>query len=151
MLFGCYDLGSLILIFLINASMNFFGLLMERLNPPARLQVREPNLLQLCCVAPYFPALTRQWASSLTCGRMLDCIQPTSDSLSSRFASSQSRSFQVDWSPFVFGCVAGLGPWIVIGLYFFGGGNYGQIPGYVPPRTPHAKSKPMCHILRSTF
>jgi len=35
-LFGCYDLSSLILIFLVNASMNFFGLHMETLNPPER-------------------------------------------------------------------------------------------------------------------
>ena len=31
-LFGIYDIGSLILIFLINASMNLFGLVMEQLN-----------------------------------------------------------------------------------------------------------------------
>lgn len=31
-LFGIYDIGSLILIFLINASMNLFGLLMEQVN-----------------------------------------------------------------------------------------------------------------------
>jgi len=32
-LFGIYDISSLILIFVLNASMNFFGLLMEELNP----------------------------------------------------------------------------------------------------------------------
>ncbi|OEH83460.1 hypothetical protein BCR26_09495 [Enterococcus rivorum] len=32
MLFGMYDLGSLIILFLLNASMNLFGLLMELLN-----------------------------------------------------------------------------------------------------------------------
>lgn len=32
-LFGIYDISSLILIFIANASMNFFGLLMEELNP----------------------------------------------------------------------------------------------------------------------
>ena len=31
-LFGIYDIASLILIFIVNASMNFFGLLMEQLN-----------------------------------------------------------------------------------------------------------------------
>ena len=35
------------------------------------------------------------------------------------------------WSPFVFGTIAGLGPWIVIFTYFFGGGNYAQIPKFV--------------------
>ena len=57
-LFGCYDLGSLILMFMVNASMNFFGLLMEKLNPPDRKAV--------------------------------------------------------DWSPFWYGCIAGLAPWIVV-------------------------------------
>lgn len=74
-LFGCYDLSSLICIFLVNASMNFFGLHMETLNPPDRTKT--------------------------------------------------------DWSPFVHGCVAGLAPWIVVAQYFFGGGNFSQIPGFV--------------------
>ena len=28
---------------------------------------------------------------------------------------------EVVWLPFWFGCWAGLGPWVLIGLYFFGG------------------------------
>jgi len=75
MLFGCYDIGTLILMFTVNASMNLFGLVMEKLNPAGRTKV--------------------------------------------------------DWSPFVFGCVAGVAPWIVVLSYFLGGGNYGQIPGFV--------------------
>jgi len=75
MLFGCYDIGALILMFVVNASMNLFGLLMEKLNPPGRTKV--------------------------------------------------------DWTPFVFGCVAGVAPWIVVLSYFLGGGNYGKIPGFV--------------------
>jgi hypothetical protein len=74
-LFGCYDLGSLVLMFFVNAVMNLFGLLMEVMNPPDRKQV--------------------------------------------------------DWTPLVFGCVAGVAPWIVVLLYFFAGGNYSQIPGFV--------------------
>ena len=31
-LFGTYDISTLILIFLLNASMNLFGLLMEKMN-----------------------------------------------------------------------------------------------------------------------
>ena len=77
MLFGCYDLSTLILIGMINASMNFFGLLMEQMNPPNR-------------------------------------------------SVSDTR-----WSPFWFGSIAGLGPWIVVLAYFFGGGNFGRIPGFV--------------------
>merc|ERR1712028_288076 len=38
-LFGCYDLGSLILMFVVNAVMNLFGLLMEMMNPPDRKSV----------------------------------------------------------------------------------------------------------------
>merc|ERR1711964_240868 len=75
MLFGCYDLGSLVLIFFVNASMNLFGLLMEQMNPP--------------------------------------------------------RREHVNWTPFVMGCVAGVAPWIVVLMYFLGGGNYSQIPGFV--------------------
>lgn len=74
-LFGCYDLGSLILMFFVNASMNLFGLLMEKMNPPGQTAV--------------------------------------------------------DWSAFLFGCVAGVAPWAVVLLYFFGGGNYSHIPGFV--------------------
>lgn len=74
-LFGCYDLGSLILIFICNVIMNIFGLVMEKMNPPDRVAT--------------------------------------------------------DWAPFWWGCVAGAGPWIVIAMYFFGGGNFDQIPGFV--------------------
>jgi hypothetical protein len=74
-LFGCYDLGSLLLMFFVNAVMNLQGLLMEVMNPPER------------------------------------------------------RS--TDWRPFVYGCIAGVAPWIVVCMYFFGGGNYSRIPGFV--------------------
>jgi len=78
MLFGCYDLASLILIATSNASMNFFGFLMELLNPPA----------------------------------------------------ARARG-AVNWAPFAMGCLAGAAPWAVVGLYFFGGGNYDRIPDFV--------------------
>lgn len=74
-LFGCYDLGSLILIFFCNAAMNFFGLLMEQMNPPERESV--------------------------------------------------------NWTPFWFGCWAGVAPWVVVLMYFLGGGNFSLIPGFV--------------------
>lgn len=38
---------------------------------------------------------------------------------------------KVDWSPFIYGCVAGVAPWIVVLMYFLGGGNFSQIPGFV--------------------
>jgi hypothetical protein len=75
MLFGCYDINSLILMFIVNASMNLFGLLMERMNGKLRLSV--------------------------------------------------------DWTPFVFGCIAGVAPWIVVLTYFIGSGNYSEIPKFV--------------------
>jgi hypothetical protein len=74
-LFGCYDLGSLILMFAVNAVMNLFGLLMEVMNPPERTAV--------------------------------------------------------DWTPFVFGTFAGLAPWVVVCMYFFGSGNFSLIPSFV--------------------
>ena len=61
--------------FFVNAVMNLFGLLMEKMNPPNRKEV--------------------------------------------------------DWTPFVFGCVAGVAPWLVVCVYFFGGGNYQLIPSFV--------------------
>ena len=75
-LFGIYDIASLILIFLVNASMNLFGLVMEQLNSGA-----EKN--------------------------------------------------KVNWGPFVWGCVAGIAPWIAIFLYMFGTGNFDMVPWFV--------------------
>jgi hypothetical protein len=74
LLFGVYDIGALILIFLLNASMNFFGLLMEELN-----QFKK----------------------------------------------------RTDWSPFVFGAIAGIGPWKVILLHAFGNADPSQVPWFV--------------------
>lgn len=34
-----------------------------------------------------------------------------------------------DWSPFVFGCLAGAVPWIAIGIYLFGAGD--EVPSFV--------------------
>ena len=50
MLFGCYDLGSLLLIFSINAVMCGFGHLMEVMNPPSR-QVTNWSPFIMGCVA----------------------------------------------------------------------------------------------------
>lgn len=38
---------------------------------------------------------------------------------------------KVNWVPFIYGCVAGAAPWIVVFMYFLGGGNFSQIPGFV--------------------
>lgn len=75
-LFGIYDIGSLILIFTTNASMNLFGLVMEQLNV----------------------------------GKIKD---------------------KVAWGPFVWGSIAGIGPWVVIFLYMFGTGNFDMVPWFV--------------------
>jgi len=63
MLCGIYELGSLLLLFALNATMNLFGLMMERHNQTTK---------------------------------------------------------KTDWTAYIFGCFAGLVPWIVIGTYFFG-------------------------------
>ncbi|MBI9010613.1 MAG: heliorhodopsin HeR [Clostridiales bacterium] len=75
-LFGIYDIASLILIFIVNASMNLFGLVMEQLNVGKDKK-------------------------------------------------------DVDWGPFVWGTIAGIGPWIAIFLYMFGTGNFDRIPWFV--------------------
>ena len=74
MLFGVYDIGALIAIFLLNASMNLFGLLMEQMNQYTQ---------------------------------------------------------KTKWSSFVFGSLAGIGPWIIIILYAFGNSNPADVPWFV--------------------
>lgn len=75
-LFGIYDIGSLTLIFILNASMNLFGLVMEQIN-------------------------------------------------------SGLDKKKVNWGPFVWGSVAGIGPWIVILTYMLGTGNFDLVPWFV--------------------
>jgi hypothetical protein len=75
MLAGVSDAAALLALFGVNASMIFFGLVMERVN------------------------LARG---------------------------------EVDWSPFIFGCVAGAVPWIAIALQFVFSSNEGDgVPGFV--------------------
>jgi hypothetical protein len=76
MLCGIYELSSLILIFSLNATMNLFGLMMEKHN---------------------------------------------------------QTTAKTDWTAFIFGCFAGLIPWIVLGTYFFGAAlsSSGSIPTFV--------------------
>ena len=73
-LFGVYDIGALILIFGLNASMNLFGLLMEKLNQNTK---------------------------------------------------------KTDWSPFIYGSIAGIIPWIVVIMYAFGNSDPSQVPWFV--------------------
>ena len=73
-LFGVYDISTLILIFALNASMNLFGLLMEKIN---------------------------------------------------------QYTAKTSWSPFVFGSIAGIAPWIVILLNAFGNSNPAKVPWFV--------------------
>jgi hypothetical protein len=73
-LFGVYDIAILITIFLLNASMNLFGLLMEKMN---------------------------------------------------------ENKEKVNWLPFIFGSIAGIGAWIVIALYGFGNANPAEVPAFV--------------------
>jgi hypothetical protein len=76
MLSGMYDLSSLILIFVLNATMILFGWMMELHN-----QTTE----------------------------------------------------KTNWTAFIFGCLAGIVPWVAIALFFFGaqGPNGGGPPGFV--------------------
>jgi hypothetical protein len=69
MLIGLWDLGAIILIFTLNATMNLFGIMMEKHNQ--------------------------------TTGK-------------------------TDWTSFIYGCIAGFIPWVVIMLYFVGAVNSGD-------------------------
>lgn len=75
-LFGIYDIASLVLIFVLNASMNLFGLVMEQLN-------------------------------------------------------IGTEKKKINWGPFIWGAIAGIGPWVAIFIYMFGTGNFGQVPWFV--------------------
>ncbi len=74
-LFGVVDIASLLLIFVVNATMNLFGLVMEQMN-------------------------------------------------------SGFEKGKVKWSPFIWGSIAGITPWIVVGLYIFGSGNIADAPWF---------------------
>lgn len=69
MLIGLWDLGAIILIFTLNATMNLFGIMMELHN---------------------------------------------------------QNTPKTDWTAFIYGCVAGFVPWVVIMLYFVGAVNSGD-------------------------
>ncbi len=76
MLSGLWDLGAIILIFGLNATMNLFGIMMEFHNQYTK---------------------------------------------------------KTDWTSFIYGCIAGIIPWIVIFIYFIGSVNSGDAkpPGFV--------------------
>jgi len=76
MLVGVWDLGALIVMFAINATMNFFGIMMELHN---------------------------------------------------------QTTTKTNWISFIYGCFAGIVPWIVIGLYFYVplSGDGPKPPGFV--------------------
>jgi hypothetical protein len=76
LLFGVYDLGTLIIVFIVNAAMNLFGLDMELVN-------------------------------------------------------QNKENKKTLWRPFWFGCVAGIGPWILIFLYAFGNADLSKVPWFV--------------------
>jgi hypothetical protein len=69
MLIGLWDLGAIILIFALNATMNLFGIMMELHN---------------------------------------------------------QHTQKTNWTAFIYGCVAGIVPWVVIMLYFVGAVNSGD-------------------------
>ncbi len=69
MLIGLWDLGAIILIFTLNATMNLFGIMMELHN---------------------------------------------------------QHTNRTDWTAFIYGCIAGIVPWVVIMLYFVGAVNSGE-------------------------
>jgi len=73
-LFGVYAIDTLILIFCLNASMNLFGYLMEKMN---------------------------------------------------------QLTTRTNWTPFIFGSIAGLAPWVVIAMSTFGNSDLSKVPWFV--------------------
>jgi hypothetical protein len=69
MLIGLWDLGAIILLFTLNATMNLFGIMMEYHNQHTK---------------------------------------------------------RTDWTSFIYGCIAGFVPWVVVTLYFVGAVNSGD-------------------------
>lgn len=69
MLIGLWDLGAILLLFTLNATMNLFGIMMELHNQHTK---------------------------------------------------------KTDWTAFIYGCIAGFVPWVVITLYFVGAINSGE-------------------------
>ena len=59
----------------------------------------------------------------------LDGVEANND-LTYRNGHSSYKA-KTDWSPFWFGCVAGAASWIVMAIYFFGGPDIADIPGFV--------------------
>jgi hypothetical protein len=83
MLVGIYDIGALILLFVLNATMILFGWMMELHNQTLR-------------------------------------------------QSSGQATEKVNWTSFIFGCIAGVTTWVVIALYLFGaGGGENKAPDFV--------------------
>ncbi len=76
-LFGLLTIEALVLIFVINALMNLFGLLMEKMNPIDRTKT--------------------------------------------------------DWTPYFYGWIAGITPWVLIVIYMFNNGDLSQLPWFVIP------------------
>jgi len=73
-LFGVYAIDTLILIFFLNASMNLFGYLMEKMN---------------------------------------------------------QLTTRTNWTPFIFGSIAGFAPWVVIAMSTFGNSDLSKVPWFV--------------------
>lgn len=42
-----------------------------------------------------------------------------------------SKKSNVNWGPFIWGSIAGIGPWIAIFVYMFGTGNFDMVPWFV--------------------
>jgi hypothetical protein len=79
MLVGIYDIGALIPIFFVNASMILFGWMMEKHNQALR----------------------------------------------------QAGQTKADWTSFIFGCIAGIGPWIAVAIYLANPGSTDHPPTFV--------------------
>lgn len=87
---GINDAATLILLFCINACMNLFGAMMEKQNSLLKQNAKEIDLIT---------------------------IENNGEDI--EIKEELKTSYKTDWTSFIYGCFAGIIPWLIMGLYFF--------------------------------
>lgn len=87
---GITDFNMLLLLFGINATMNWFGAMMEKHNAALKAHATEYE----------------EWSMKVS----EKDVKVQTETLS---------TYKTDWTAFIYGCIAGIIPWIVMGYYFF--------------------------------
>jgi len=87
---GITDFNMLFLLFGINATMNLFGALMEKQNSALSANAKTYEELSL--------KVSEKGV---------------------KLEATEHSTYKTDWTAFIYGCIAGIIPWIVMGYYFF--------------------------------